>query len=98
MLCASIQLTSRRCSGASKAAANFLVVTIHKENPEWTALALHPGLIQSDMGNAGAKAFGLEKAIVTIEDSANGMLKQIDVARRQEKAQFLDYTGEIIAW
>lgn len=27
-------------------------------------------LVQTDMGNAGARAFGLEKAILTLEESS----------------------------
>jgi hypothetical protein len=34
-------------------------------------------LVQTDMGNSGAKAFGFEEAPVTIKDSVNGMIAQV---------------------
>lgn len=35
------------------------------------------------MGNAGAKAFGLEKAFQTVEESAGGIVKTIDEGTRE---------------
>lgn len=74
------------------------MVRMHDEQPKWVVLPVHPGFVQTDMGNAGAQAFGLERASITVEDSVNGMLKVIDEAKRQEKAQFIDYTGKEVAW
>ncbi|XP_044717071.1 short chain dehydrogenase domain-containing protein [Hirsutella rhossiliensis] len=54
----------------SKALANVLVVKMGMENDWLITLCIHPGLVQTDMGNAGARVFGLEKATRTLEDSS----------------------------
>jgi norsolorinic acid ketoreductase len=55
---------------SSKALANVLVVKMGMENEWLISLCIHPGLVQTDMGNAGAKAFGLEEAPLSLEDSS----------------------------
>lgn len=55
---------------SSKALANVLVVKIGMENDWLITLCIHPGLVQTDLGNDGARAFGLEKAPITLEDSS----------------------------
>ncbi|TVY85343.1 Norsolorinic acid ketoreductase [Lachnellula suecica] len=59
---------------SSKAMLNSLVRKIQMENPWLVALTLHPGWAQTDMGNEGAKAVGLGKAAVTVDDSISGVL------------------------
>ncbi|THC95808.1 hypothetical protein EYZ11_004718 [Aspergillus tanneri] len=54
----------------SKALANVLVVKMGMENDWLITLCIHPGLVQTNMGNAGARPFGLEKATLTLEDSS----------------------------
>jgi norsolorinic acid ketoreductase len=71
---------------------------MHLEHPNWTALAVNPGLVQTDSGNFVTQELGIGKPPVTIEESVDGVLKQIDFARREEKAKFLDYSGEEFAW
>ena len=53
--------------GSSKAALNFLTRKIHQENGELTAFVVHPGWIDTDLGNAGAEATGLVKAPDSLE-------------------------------
>ena len=36
--------------------------------------------VQTDMGNAGARSFGMEKAFVTVEDSVAGVVKEVSCA------------------
>ncbi|KAI5480574.1 large subunit ribosomal protein L24e [Pseudohyphozyma bogoriensis] len=83
--------------GAYKVAANFSLAMIHQETPGLTALAIHPGIVQTDMGNPGAVALGLEKAPDTVEDSAAGVLAQIDAAKKGDKA-FVSFKGETMPW
>lgn len=69
--------------GMSKVALNYMVRKIHFENEKLTAFVLTPGWVQTDMGNAGATAIGLESAPVKIEESIKGMLEKIDNATRE---------------
>ncbi|KAM7194465.1 hypothetical protein V8F20_007991 [Naviculisporaceae sp. PSN 640] len=64
--------------GASKAALNFLVKKAHVENDWLNAFVIDPGFTQTEMGNAGAKYFGLEQAFVTVKDSTEGIVRTID--------------------
>ena len=68
--------------GSSKAAVNFLPQRIHLEHPNIVTFPLHPGLVQTDMGNAGAVAAGLEKAPLTLEQCVTDITKLVDVATR----------------
>ncbi|KAE9381036.1 NAD(P)-binding protein [Stipitochalara longipes BDJ] len=69
--------------GMSKVAINYMVRKIHFENPELTAFVISPGWVQTEMGNMGASAAGMEKAPVTLEESITGMLSKIDHATRE---------------
>jgi norsolorinic acid ketoreductase len=65
--------------GASKAAANFILAKIHLEHPELTVFPIHPGWVQTDMGNAGAAAVGMEEAPVSLQDSVKGLVSQVSL-------------------
>jgi norsolorinic acid ketoreductase len=86
-------------SGASKAALNFLVRRIHFEHPELITFAVHPGLVQTDNGNAASQFFGLPEALVTVEDSVNGIVSLLDSATREKTSgNFLSYDGSNLIW
>ncbi|KAJ7355857.1 hypothetical protein DFH08DRAFT_922749 [Mycena albidolilacea] len=80
--------------GSSKAAANYLVKALDVENPSLIALAIHPGWVATEMGNAGAAAAGLPQAPVKVEDSVTGILSRIDVATKKESGRFWNYKIE----
>ncbi|CAF1164435.1 unnamed protein product [Rotaria sp. Silwood1] len=87
--------------GASKAAVNYVTKKIHQEHEKdgLIAFPLHPGLVQTDMGNAGVKAIGLDQAPVTIEDSVQGQLKIIDGATREKTSgRFWSFDGKELVW
>ncbi|KAL6819836.1 hypothetical protein V8C40DRAFT_281169 [Trichoderma camerunense] len=84
--------------GISKMAGNFLMKMISIEHSNVIALSISPGFVQTDMGNRGAKAQGLEKAPVTVEDSTAGLVKLIDAASRETTGRFLDLDGGEIPW
>ncbi|KAL9617887.1 MAG: hypothetical protein Q9160_007375 [Pyrenula sp. 1 TL-2023] len=69
--------------GPTKLVGHWLAKRIHFEEPQLTVFPIHPGWVQTDMGNAGAKMFGLEKAEITLEESVNGMGKVFDAATRE---------------
>jgi norsolorinic acid ketoreductase len=55
--------------------------------------------VQTDMGNAGAKAVGLEKAFQTVEESVGGIVKTIDEGTRESiGAQFRVWDGSQFPW
>ena len=68
--------------GASKAALNFLAQRVHVEHPNVTAFPLHPGWVQTDMGNAGAALAGMKQAPMSVEQSVSGILSTVDKATR----------------
>ncbi|PVH76593.1 NAD(P)-binding protein, partial [Cadophora sp. DSE1049] len=85
--------------GASKAASTYLVRKIHFENPGLIAFPVHPGWVQTDMGNAGAEAAGVHQADITLEDSINGLVSVIDKATREETSgNLMNYDGSVLPW
>lgn len=65
--------------GISKAAMNFFTVAVHAAHPNIIAYAIHPGLVQTDLGNTGAKMQGMEKAPITLEDSCAKVIATVRV-------------------
>ncbi|KAH8884936.1 aflatoxin biosynthesis ketoreductase nor-1 [Thozetella sp. PMI_491] len=85
--------------GAAKLALNYLVRRAHFETPWLTAFFMDPGFAQTDMGNAGAKRFGMETAFVTVKDSVDGITKRLDGATREETSgNFYSYAGHAMAF
>jgi len=85
--------------GASKAALNWITKNIHIENQGIIAFPMHPGWVQTDMGNAGALANGLTEAPVTLKESIDGMISKIDNATRESTSgKFVSFDGEHINW
>jgi norsolorinic acid ketoreductase len=63
--------------GASKAALSHLVRRAHFENDWLTAIVVSPGFAQTDLGNSGARFFGMEEAVVPVKDSVEGIVKVV---------------------
>ncbi|KAJ7622063.1 hypothetical protein FB45DRAFT_1090654 [Roridomyces roridus] len=70
--------------GHSKAAANYIVKCLDAENPNLVAMAIHPGWVQTEMGNGGATASGLPAAPYTLDETVAGILGRIDGATREK--------------
>ncbi|KAI1128458.1 NAD(P)-binding protein [Nemania abortiva] len=84
---------------AAKAALNWITRAIHFSQEQVIAVALNPGLVQTEPGNWIAKRWGLEKATYTVEQTVEGMMKRIDEATREETSgKFFRFTGEEIPW
>ncbi|KAI3391505.1 hypothetical protein diail_7203 [Diaporthe ilicicola] len=80
--------------GASKAAMNYLIRRSQYEHTWLTAFVINPGWVQTDMGNAGAKLIGMEKAAVPVDESVGGIVKTIDGATREATSgNFYNYDG-----
>lgn len=83
----------------SKAALNYIVRKIHFENEWLVAFVISPGWVQTDMGNAGAKASGMDAAPGTTEQSVKGIVGKIDGAdRASASGQFLSFDNEKLKW
>ncbi|KAI1133940.1 NAD(P)-binding protein [Hypoxylon sp. FL0543] len=69
--------------GASQAAAHFLVRKLHFEHPKEgiCIFAVDPGC--QEMGNGGAKIFGLDEAVIKVDEPVNLVVDQIDSATRE---------------
>ena len=85
--------------GISKAALNFLVRKIHFENDWLVAFPMHPGFVQTEMGNGAARAIGMEQAPMTLEDSIKAQLNRIDNATRENSSgKFITFDESVINW
>ncbi|KZP20403.1 putative aflatoxin biosynthesis ketoreductase nor-1 [Athelia psychrophila] len=84
---------------SSKAAVNFITRKIHFEHEKITSVALIPGWVQTDMGDATASTLGLPRSTLTVKESVAGLVKIIDTATRAETSgTFASYDGSICAW
>ncbi|KIW97627.1 uncharacterized protein Z519_01211 [Cladophialophora bantiana CBS 173.52] len=85
--------------GTSKAALNYVTKKIHLENEDIIAFPIHPGWVQTEMGNSSARSFGLERAPNTVEESVSGLMKVIeDSTRESTSGKFMSFDGATIAW
>jgi len=74
----------------SKAALNMFNKCFAIEHKEITALVLHPGWVQTDMGGKAAPT--------TPAQSVAGMLKVILGAKPSDTGKFFDFEGEELPW
>ncbi|KAL3437845.1 NAD(P)-binding protein [Aspergillus tetrazonus] len=86
--------------GISKAALNWMTVAIHSANQDFIAFAVNPGLVQSESGNASARAMGLPQAPITLRQSVDAILDVIDNATRDNTSgKFINVMdGSEIPW
>ncbi|KAL4953369.1 hypothetical protein BDW69DRAFT_165439 [Aspergillus filifer] len=85
--------------GPSKAMLHWIVRKVHFENEEFVAFVVDPGFVQTEMGNAGAKMVGLEKAFITTGESVNGIMNVIDGATRESVGgRFKVWDGSEFPW
>ncbi|XP_072202786.1 C-signal-like [Excalfactoria chinensis] len=87
-----IQCVSYRCS---KAALNMLTRCQSMGYREHGILcvALHPGWVQTDMGNAAGATPPL-----TVDASVGGMLKVLSNLSEKDSGSFLDWEGNVVPW
>ncbi|KAI2611820.1 NAD(P)-binding protein [Hypoxylon sp. NC1633] len=85
--------------GPTKTAVHWLTKRFDMEEDWLTAVVVHPGWVRTEMGNNAAQGWGLQGALVEIDDSCDGMVKLIDVATKQSHGGKLwDYQGEEQPW
>ncbi|BCS26276.1 SDR family oxidoreductase [Aspergillus puulaauensis] len=86
--------------GPSKASTNWLTRSLHTQNEDLIAVALHPGWVQTNMGDFAAKEWKYAPgAPETVENSVSGVLEVVDGATREKvSGKFLSYTGQELPW
>jgi NAD(P)-dependent dehydrogenase (short-subunit alcohol dehydrogenase family) len=86
--------------GPSKAAVNYIVKSLHMQMARLVSVALHPGWVQTDMGNMVAKEWNYAAGPPdTVEDSVQGILKVVDEATRENvSGKFITQTGAEVPW
>ncbi|OTA91573.1 hypothetical protein M434DRAFT_76025 [Hypoxylon sp. CO27-5] len=88
----------------SKAAVHWVTKRINQEEDWLTAFVIHPGWVDTDMGQAAFNGLGLaasnvEIPAITIDESCNGMVQLIDVATKETHGgRFWDYDGGRESW
>lgn len=75
---------------ASKAAVNALYKSFALDFKNITAVVLHPGWVQTDMGGAGAT--------LSVEQSTESLADVILGLKKQDSGRFFDYLGQAIPW
>ncbi|WRT64829.1 uncharacterized protein IL334_001765 [Kwoniella shivajii] len=80
--------------GASKATVNYITRQIHFEEPSLTAFFISPGWLDTDMGNAGAAANGLDAPPEKLSVTLPQMVDLIDKSTREEHSGYMwNYDG-----
>ncbi|KAE9371316.1 NAD(P)-binding protein [Stipitochalara longipes BDJ] len=85
--------------GVSKAGANYFVRKVHFEHAAVVALAVHPGWVKTANGQNFADSIGVAEPPMTLEQSVDGVLAQIDGATKETTSgSFVSFDGSIIQW
>ncbi|KAL1752369.1 hypothetical protein FB107DRAFT_277757 [Schizophyllum commune] len=87
--------------GASKAAVNWVMRKLHHDFPDMVIFPISPGRVLTDMAQAASKddtpeqkAMRAAFPAITPEESARGILEQVDIATRDTHGgQFVDVEG-----
>ncbi|KAJ5321626.1 Short-chain dehydrogenase/reductase SDR, partial [Penicillium brevicompactum] len=83
----------------TKAVQHWYTKAISVEDSWLNAFPIDPGWVQTDLGNRGAEAFSFEKAAVTIEDSAAGLVKIIDASTLEtHSGKLFKFDGDEEPW
>ncbi|KAL2121172.1 hypothetical protein VTJ04DRAFT_5199 [Mycothermus thermophilus] len=85
--------------GMSKAAANYFVKMAGKELQGRLAVAaVHPGWVKTDMGQDLADELGAPEPPVSVEESIEGVVKQIDDLTYENSGRFVTWNGVELPW
>ncbi|EXF82182.1 aflatoxin biosynthesis ketoreductase nor-1 [Colletotrichum fioriniae PJ7] len=85
--------------GPSKAAVNWLTIRMNAEEDWLNAWVLIPGWVQTDLGNAGARGLGLEKAHIGVDESCDGMMRVLAAASKEKYGgKMVAYDGDFPGW
>ncbi|KAL1752415.1 hypothetical protein FB107DRAFT_293187 [Schizophyllum commune] len=86
--------------GASKAAVNWVTRKLHHDFPDFIIFPINPGGVDTDLAHdslardPGMKGLLAAFPMISVEESARGVLEQIDAATRETHGgNFVDYSG-----
>ncbi|KAL1664720.1 hypothetical protein GGF50DRAFT_54207 [Schizophyllum commune] len=85
--------------GASKAALNWVTRKLHRDFPDLTVFPISPGVVDTHGVLASGVVPDFDEIVkefppITPQESAQGVVGQIDIATRETHGgQFVDYTG-----
>ncbi|KAL1683356.1 hypothetical protein EV122DRAFT_201673 [Schizophyllum commune] len=86
--------------GASKAAVNWVTRKLHHDFPDFIIFPINPGGVDTDLAHdslardPNMKGLLAAFPMISVEESARGVLAQIDVATRETHGgNFVDYSG-----
>lgn len=74
----------------SKAALNMFNKSFAQDFQQITAIVLHPGWVQTDMGG--------QQAPTTVDESAQGLVEVILNVQPNQSGSFMDFEGKAIPW
>ncbi len=78
---------------------NWYGVRINAEDEWLNTFVLDPGFVQTEMGNKGARTFGMEEAPTKVDDSVTGMFQVLTTATKEKYGgKVVLYTGEVQLW
>ncbi|KAI1466503.1 NAD(P)-binding protein [Daldinia caldariorum] len=82
--------------GPSKAALHWFTVRINAEDDWLNAFVMVPGWVQTELGNAGARQFGVGQAPLGVDESCDGMVQILAVSTKEKHGgKAVSYDGEI---
>ncbi|KAL4883465.1 hypothetical protein BJY04DRAFT_216285 [Aspergillus karnatakaensis] len=85
--------------GPTKVVQHWFTRTVSIQEPWLTAVTIDPGFVQTNIGNRAANLLDLEKASITVEESAGGMLSVIDASTNKTHSGTLwKWTGKEEPW
>lgn len=84
--------------GIFKAATNFFAAKAAGEEDRLIVVPVHPGWVQTEMGNGAATNVGMEQAPMTIDRCIELLAGLIDNAGKEQIGKFLQVEGEPLPW
>ncbi|TYJ52415.1 hypothetical protein B9479_006990 [Cryptococcus floricola] len=75
--------------GTSKAAVNFIMRTIHAEEPKLKVLSIHPGWVETGMGVESATVAKVDAPPYTMADTVPGIVKILNNATKEETSGWM---------
>ena len=78
---------------------NWYGVRINAEDEWLNTFVLDPGFVQTDLGNEGARTFGMDQAPTTVDESVGGMYQVLTTATKDKYGgKIVLFTGEVQIW
>ncbi|CEJ86714.1 hypothetical protein VHEMI04184 [[Torrubiella] hemipterigena] len=86
--------------GPSKAAANWLAKALHQQIEKLVSVAVHPGFVQTNMGNSASAQWGMDNGPPdSVDESVAGLLNLFDSATKESASgKFITQKGMELLW